>query len=101
MGLQEQIEEEAARMNKGEESQTDEKKTEEKTETKTESPAFDILAHYNTNFGLTAATKEEAEEQLKTAYTKYNEIKDLPEKFTQTQTELNEYKTKAEGFIGS
>jgi len=95
MGLQEQIEAEAERMNKGDEGKTQEAKTDGEAEEKVEAPAFDILAHYNTTFGLTAATKEEAEEQLKTTYTKYNELKDLPEKYSQTQQELEAAKAKA------
>ena len=95
MDLQQQIEEEAARLNgevKTDEVKTDEVKTDEvKADEKKVEPAapqFDILAHYKTTFGIESATKEEAEEQLKTTFTKYNELKDLPDKFTQTQQEL-------------
>ncbi len=54
------------------------------------------MAHYKTTFGIESATKEEAEEQLKNTFTKYNELKDLPDKFTQTQQELETIKKRNE-----
>ncbi len=103
MGLQEELELEAARLNgskPADETKADATKPDEKKDD-IPAPTFDILAHYNTTFGITAATKEEAEEQLKNTFTKYNEIKDIPEKFTQTQQELEAAKARAEELAAS
>ena len=101
MDLQQQVEEDAARLNKeaGTPETPETPKTPEVPQTPETPPAvpqFDYVAHYKTTFGIESATKEEAEEQLKTTFTKYNELKDLPDKFTQAQQELETTKKRNE-----
>lgn len=99
MTLQEQIEQEAQRLNEAG------KGTDGANEGVT-SPAsnqaanqaanqeFDFLAHYSTLLGSQFQSKDEAEASIKEVFTKYNELKDLPEKYTQAQQEVESYKAK-------
>lgn len=103
MTLQEQIEQEAQRLNeaaKGTEGVT-EGATEGATPPASNQAAnqaanqeFDFLAHYSTLLGSQFQSKDEAEASIKEVFTKYNELKDLPEKYTQAQQEVESYKTK-------
>ena len=61
-------------------------------ETKTD---FDYVSHYK-GLGIEAATREEAEGQIKEVLTKYGELKDYPTKYEATQQELNQLKEKNE-----
>jgi hypothetical protein len=73
--------------------ETPEKPVEKPVETPVEenkTTEFDFVSYYK-NFGIEAATREEAETQLKERLDKYNELKDYPTKY---ETDVNDLKAK-------
>lgn len=95
MNLQEQIEQEAQRLNEaGKSHEGANEGAPEGTNTQAANQEFDFVAHYTSLTGSQFQSKDEAEASIKEIFTKYNELKDLPDKFIQAQQEVETYKAK-------